>query len=389
MQMYNSEATPRLKVAVIEPVGGHGGMDFYGLGLCKGLKDSGINPTLYTCEKTEVPTGCSFPIIHAYKGVFGSAPRCLRGAKYIKSTFSALLHARSQNNTICHFHIFQSGFLECFQVLLAKIMKFHVVITAHDIEPLTTTLKIPLLGRCSHRLADRVIVHNRWSKKELIRCMGDISDKTYIIPHGNYIDFLGQVPEKSEARNNLKIDLNRKVILFFGQIKQTKGLDLLLYALARLRKKHPDILLLITGKVWKDNYAMHRQIIQKFGLQSCCLEEIRYIKNEEVGNYFAASDLVVLPYRRVYQSGVLLMAMSYRRPVLVSKLQGMENIVEDGVTGYLFQSGDVRSLSSKIERIFSDHKKMNFVSENAYRMVTSKFDWKKIGFMTAACYRGL
>ena len=64
----------------------------------------------------------------------------------------------------------------------------------------------------------------------------------------------------------------------------------------------------------------------------------------------------------------------------------MEDIVKDGVTGFLFQSGDVGSLSSKIERIFSDHKKMSFVSENAYRMVASKFDWKKIGFMTRACY---
>ena len=91
------------------------------------------------------------------------------------------------------------------------------------------------------------------------------------------------------------------------------------------------------------------------------VRHIRFIPDEDVGDYYAAADLVVLPYRKIYQSAVLLMALSHGRAVLVSDLPGMTDIVEHGRNGWVFREGDVADLEEKLGELLADGERLEYL----------------------------
>jgi glycosyltransferase involved in cell wall biosynthesis len=375
-----------MKVAIIEPVGGHGGMDYYDFGLCKGLTSAGVNPVLYTCEETSVEQGLPFSVKLTYKKIFGKDTVWLRGVRYLMGSFKAMYHARRSGTRICHFHFFHVGPLELFNVVFARALGMRVVVTAHDVNPFAENLSVPFFVDRAYRMAGLVIVHNYVSRKELVESVGVPSDKIVVIPHGNYLHALGEIPSRRRARQRLGLPVDARVLLFFGQIKEVKGLDLLLKALPAVIEKFSDTVLVIAGKVWKDDFNQYKKIIDAHALSPHLFTRIQYIDNADVPLYFSAADLVVLPYKRIYQSGVILMAMSYGKSVLASDIEGMREIIGDGITGFLFRANSVHDLSRRIVDILSDTEKALAVAHKGREHVEIEYGWEKIGRLTARCY---
>jgi D-inositol-3-phosphate glycosyltransferase len=375
-----------MKIAVIEPVGGHGGMDYYDFGLCGGLAEAGVDVVLYTCNETVIPKSTRFEVRHTYVDIYDKSPGWRRGLRYLRGTMSWLLRSLRECRHICHFHFFHIGPLQVFNIAMAKLLCRKVVITAHDVESFVESLEIPALSRWVYKVADRVIAHNQISKQELMSRIGVAASRITVIPHGNYLHVLSPLPMQADARSHLGIDLGAKVILFFGQIKHVKGLDLLLEAMPDLLRKHPDALLLIAGKPWKTDFSMYEKQMRRLKIRKNCVTHIRFIKDEELPNYYAAADLVVLPYRRIYQSGVLLMAMSYSKAVLVSDLPGMTEIVNDGDTGLVFNQGDVASLAEKLEEALTNTRVREHVAEQGFCKVRDNYGWDVIGAKCSEIY---
>ena len=124
---------------------------------------------------------------------------------------------------------------------------------------------------------------------------------------------------------------------------------------------------------------------------SFALEKFQ-IKNQMVWHNVSnlpKSDLVVLPYKKIYQSGVLMMALSYLRPVLVSDLPPLQNIVIDNETGFLFKSEDTYDLAEKLNFILSDKESLDRVRINGARLVNEKYGWDEIGRLTKNAYQTL
>lgn len=378
-----------LHVAVIEPVGGHGGMDYYDFGLCGGLASAGVDVVLHTCEKTLPPKDAEFEVRHSYEGIFGDTASWKRGLRYLSGSASAIWSGRREGRDICHFHLFHVGFLQAFNIALAKVLGRRVVITAHDVEALAENLEVPWLSRWVYRRADRVIAHNVASKQELVGSVGLPDQRIALIPHGNYLHAVRPLPPKSEAHAALGITEKSKVILFFGQIKEVKGLDLLLEAMPTVLEKHADVVLLIAGKLWKNNFSAYEAQINRLGISKNCILHIRYIPDIEVPLYYSAADIVVLPYRRIYQSGVVLMAMSYAKAVLVSDLPGMTEIVSDGENGSVFRRGDSADLASKLTKILTDSPSRNRMALEGLKTVRNNYDWNAIGDITKKLYESI
>jgi len=375
-----------LKVAVIEPVGGHGGMDYYDFGLCGGLTAAGVDVVLHSCEETVVPAGAAFSVRHSYAGIYGDAPAWRRGLRYLRGTIEALWCSVREERRICHFHLFHVGLLEAFNFALAKLLGRRVVITAHDVESFVGSLEVPALSRWVYRRADRVVAHNRISRRELIERIGLDAARIAVIPHGNYLHVLRPLPAVEEAREALGIAAGAKVILFFGQIKEVKGLDLLLKAMPKVLEKHPDAVLLIAGKPWKSDFSVYEALMERHSICEQCITHIRYIPDAELPRYYAVADLVALPYRRIYQSGVVLMAMSYGKAVLVSDLPGMTEIVKDGDTGLVFHQGDVVSLVAKLDEALTNPTARQQMAVRGYHKVCSDYDWCVIGERSRELY---
>lgn len=378
-----------IKIAVIEPVGGHGGMDYYDFGLCGGLGSAGLDVVLHTCDETTVPSHADYEVRHSYRDIYAKSPDWIRGLRYLRGSIYAVFSAWRENRQICHFHLFHVGLRQLFNIALAKVSGRRVVITAHDVESFVDKLEVPILSRLTYRLADRVIAHNQISKHELINRIGVSANKIEVIPHGNYLHSLRPLPAQLEARESLGISKSVKVILFFGQIKDVKGLDLLLEALPTVLEAHPELLLVIAGKPWKSDFKDYESRIASLGLGANCITHIGYVPDEKVPVYYSAADLVVLPYRRIYQSGVVLMAMSYGRAVLVSDLPGMTEIVTDGQNGLVFRQGDREDLAKKLISGISDYPMLQALAKNGYDHVQRRFDWNLIGKRTRGLYESL
>ena len=184
----------------------------------------------------------------------------------------------------------------------------------------------------------------------------------------------------------LDIEKGKKVLLFFGMIKKVKGLDILLSSLTEVIKKHSDVVLLIAGKPWKDDFSNYQKLIDELAISKYCKLDIKFISHSDVSNYYSAADIVVLPYRKIYQSGVLMMSLSYKKPVVVSDLPSFKEIIENNRTGYIFQSENSLDLSRVINQALDNPKLLEEIKQNGYDLIATDYKWEMIGKKTLDAY---
>jgi glycosyltransferase involved in cell wall biosynthesis len=142
-------------------------------------------------------------------------------------------------------------------------------------------------------------------------------------------------------------------LLFFGLIKEYKGLDTLLKAMPIIRLAIPQIRLQIAGSVYGDQSIYSKQI-EDLGLSDIIDTDFRYISAEEVSGYFRAAEVCILPYKSATQSGVTATAYSYDTPVIASNVGGLSEYIEDGVTGLLVPPNDPEALAAAVIRFYDD-----------------------------------
>lgn len=175
------------------------------------------------------------------------------------------------------------------------------------------------------------------------------------VPHPLYDNFGDKIP-MAEARYKLGIPLDKKILLFFGFIRQYKGLDLLLEALKISIVKYPDLVLLIAGEFYEDE-KKYRGLLDDAILENHVILRTNFIADSEVKYYLCAADVVVQPYRKATQSGVTPLAYHFEKPMIVTNVGGLPAMVPDKKVG-LIADPNPESLADKIDEYFkmgSDH----------------------------------
>lgn len=375
-----------VSVAIVEPVGGYGGMDYYDFGLCAGLLKAGCNVSLYTCDETRSPgiRGLSFHPV--YKGVYGKGSPGLRAIRFFHGSLKSMGRALVSGEKICHFHVFHGGPTEIFGILLARMFLRRVVLTIHDVESFGASGYSTRTVGWVYGLAREIIVHNQSCKLLVTEKLGLESGRIRIIPMGNFLHVISAPPDKNHAKRVLGLAESTKVILFFGHIKEVKGLDLLLRAMPAIAAAVPNVVLLIGGRPWKTEFSRYEAMMDELGIRERCIAHIRYISDEEMPLYYGAADVVALPYRRIYQSAVVLLAMSYGKAVLASDLPAMTDLIRDGENGLLFRQGSHEDLAQKLIAILRDDAMREQVAAQGFNYVRQHFDWSQIGAETAKLY---
>lgn len=154
-------------------------------------------------------------------------------------------------------------------------------------------------------------------------------------PHPIY-DNYGVIISRSEALKYLHLTENERYILFFGFIRKYKGLDLLLQAMADERIENLNVKLIIAGEYY-ENPALYHDLITQHNLSDRIILHTDFIPNEAVKYYFGAADLVVQPYRTATQSGISQMAYHFEKPMIVTNVGGLPEIVPHGKAGYVVE----------------------------------------------------
>ncbi len=177
------------------------------------------------------------------------------------------------------------------------------------------------------------------------------------IIHPLYDNF-GERIEKTEARKYLGLNVNDKIILFFGFIRKYKGLDILLEAMNVLKNRSTvngqqsaDIKLLIAGEFYEDR-KLYDAIIEKHRLQSNIILRTNFISDSEVKYYLSVADFVIQPYRNATQSGVTPLAYHFEKPMLVTNVGGLPSLVPNGKAG-LIAEPNAEDLAKKILDLYN------------------------------------
>lgn len=175
------------------------------------------------------------------------------------------------------------------------------------------------------------------------------------------------------AREALGLAAEAKTLLFFGFVREYKGLHLLLDALPLIRKTHPGIRLLVVGEFY-DSRDSYDKKLQELQLQACVSIRDDYVPNEEVGKYFAAADCVVLPYRSATQSGIIQVAYALDMPVITTDVGGLAEVVEDKVTGYIVPPENPAALADAVNKFYAAGGRPAF--EDNVKRAARQFSWE-------------
>ncbi len=366
-----------LRIAIIDSVGIKAGLDHYDLSLARALKQQSVHAKVYSNFESDDGHAEKKFSMYFYSWLSGLI-------KYLPEYFSALRSAKKDRAGIVILHLFHASFIDYLSILLAGFFGFRRCIIVHDVESMIENRRSSWLRSCISN-SDYVVVHNESTCAGLIAKMSVKNKKKIsIIPHGNFLDLPGK-QNREEALGYFQLHPEKKYLLFFGMIKKSKGLVTLIEAMKDIS---PDAELIIAGRERDDSFANYKSMIGNLNLSGRIHSFPRYHTNEERNMLFSAAEAVVLPYRRVYQSGVLLMAMSLGVPVIASDLPSMREETGE-VNGILFEPGNAVDLSAKINLLLTDRDKKNQIIKNAKAHVSKNHNWNEIAdsFKTLLAYR--
>ncbi|WP_316633667.1 glycosyltransferase [uncultured Flavobacterium sp.] len=145
--------------------------------------------------------------------------------------------------------------------------------------------------------------------------------------------------------------------------------------------------MVIAGKAWKNDLSEYTQIIKELEIEDIVITDFRYIPDDEVSFFYQKADLVVLPYRDIYQSGVLLLTMSYGKPIICSDLKPFKEVITHNKNGFLFESQNPIDLAIRIQEVIANKTRLTDITDNANAIICKNYDWFKIGIATKNFYK--
>lgn len=263
---------------------------------------------------------------------------------------------------------------------LRKRISAEVVMICHNVLPHEKFPACRFLAKHTLQLADRLLVHSSGDER-VARSLGLSQPITRgYLPIRDFFVNLGK-SESAVAEQQAAHELSYN-LLFFGNVRNYKGLDILLEALPLIRERYPRIRLTVAGEIFitgsregekAEVEAMYVQLAEKFGVRDIVTFEFRYIPNEEVTDYFHNADVVLFPYRAATQSGPITISYAHGVPVICSAVGGFLDVVEDGVSGYLVQTPDPQGVAAAVCRFYEHPISSESVKEYAKRMSWARY----------------
>ncbi len=382
---------PAKRVALIDPVGVKAGMDHYDLLLANGLSAEEVQVILYSNFKREEGN----VQVHQYFFNTNVAKLSAISSNFF-GTLKAFRSARKQGISWIIVHIFRAGFFDLVTLTLARLMGLKICAIIHDIEGLDTYTLPFIRNRVLHRLPTLRVVHNEFCKTELERQPGNKNTPTAVIPHVHFKHLFTKYQQDPERLNQLRNNKNLceqispdllsainngvPVLLFFGQIKKAKGLEVFLEAIAQTKG---EFIAVIAGKVRDDNWERYDDMITALNIRNHIIPVIRHISDEERDFLFSVSRSIILPYTHIYQSGVLLMAMSFPLAAIASDLLPNQYLVHHRVNGLLFKSGHADDLARQMETLINEADFADRLRMKGLMDIDAHYSPKRIGQLFA------
>lgn len=329
-----------------------------------------------------------YPLTHGYARRHAHRGRLWKFAKAVEhaigmETFAAEMRRRKPD--VIHFQWLPIPLVDKF---LIKPLTYiaPLVLTLHNTKNLCHGSVAKLQAATARSMFDAfqaVIVHTEYSKQRVIEQGWMEEERIHVIPHG-ILDRYRDLTSKNEAG-----DEQEQIILFFGGIEAYKGLGALIEAFAGLPQTiRATSRLVIAGKPGIDMKPIFDRA-SSLGIDQRINWDLRFFPEEEVPALFSRASVVALPYTDIDQSGVLMTALAFDKPIVATRIGGIAETMKDGVHGRLVPPGDVASFTAALAAILVD-RKLRMSMERAMRQLRSKdLSWDSISRKTLDLYEQL
>ena len=376
-----------------------GGAPHYEQGLVSGLAEQPLEIEVVGGDELEATPAMHLPRVH-FKNLHGrsdpKSPTWVKIMRAIQVYLRIIFYAARSKARVIHiqwpykFVFFDRTALSLYYKMLGKKLVF----TAHNVDgdarDGTSSWSKRFSLRFLYKIVDHIIVHTERMKSEIVEGFGIAEEKVSVIPHG----VMSAVPEspinRTKARKMLHIDADRRVILFFGLITPYKGLETLVQAAAQLRTREERLVLLIVGRIkeCQDYWDEVQAMIERLGLKDKVITELKRVPDEAVEVYFKAADVLVLPYRSIFQSGVLFLTYRFGLPVIATDVGSFKEDIIEGKTGFVCRADDPKDMTRAMDAYFASElfadpeNKRREIRDYAY----DRYSWSRIGEMTRKVY---
>lgn len=262
-------------------------------------------------------------------------------------------------------------FSPCYTILRSLLKKIPVLYVCHNVFPHERFPMDKALTKTVLKKGDMFVVQSAGDKADLLSVKPDAC--CIETPHPTYDAFKMQGLDKEEARELLGIGEDEKILLFFGFVREYKGLKHLIKAMPAIKEK-TGARLLVVGD-FGDAKEEYTALINEVGAADVIETVEGYVPDTEVEKYFAACDIVALPYESATQSGIVQIAFGFDKPVIVTNVGGLPEVVADGQTGFVIEPKNSGAIADAVERFFaSDAEEFaEAVRKEAYR-----FSWDRM-----------
>lgn len=353
-----------MKVCIIELVN-NGGMVHYASQLCNHLSLSNANTKVYLVS----PNGINEKIFDN-RIVLKKIPSFGRHGyridlimKYVSEIQPDIIHL-----TVIHPAIIP--ILPSLKRIAPLVVTIHDVMLHSDQNNIFINMTTDIISKS----ADLNFVHGDKLKLQLIK-NGISESKVSSIPHGDYSFF--------KTIHNKQICEENHTVLFFGRILKYKGIEYLIKAEPLVSSKFPDFKVIIAGD--GDFTPYEKMIVNRNHFE--IINE--YLPDEMVSGLFQRASVVVLPYIEASQSGIVPIAYAFKKPVVVTDVGSLSEVVVDGVTGFVVPPKNSEYLADSISRILLDNKLKNSMGKAAYEFMGKNMSWEEIAQKTIGEYNKL
>lgn len=386
-----------------------GGDKPYALGLAEALTAAGLSVDFIGSDDLDVPELRNNPRVcflnlrgNQQPGV-GAVKKVFRVLRYYAKLIRYAATAKPRM-----FHILWNNKFELFDrtglMLYYRLLGRKIVFTAHNVNGRKRDGTDNWLNRFSlriqYRLSHHVFVHTRKMQEELVSGFCLPETKVTVIPFGinNTVPNTSLTP--AEAKRRLGLSERDQTLLFFGRIAPYKGLDYLIEALGELAGRCPSLRLVIAGapkivdgapKEGKDYWEEIQEAITRTGTRERIIQKIQFVPDDETELYFKAADVLVLPYRHIFQTGVLFLGYGFGLPVIAADVGSLKEEIIEGKTGLVFRAKDSAALAASIKAFFSSDLFQNLEQRRLEirDYANDRYSWTKVAAMTTRVYSEL
>jgi glycosyltransferase involved in cell wall biosynthesis len=310
--------------------------------------------------------------------------------RHAARTEARILHILWNNK----FEFFDRTILMLYYKMLGK----KIALTAHNVNQARRDGKDSLLNRVTlriqYRLTDHIFVHTPKMKSELCQDFDVLPKKVTVLRHPINNAFPDTALTPAQAKQRLGLRLDEKAILFFGRIRPYKGIEHLLVTFRLLVDRHADYRLIVAGEPKKgsEEYReeIERAVKTEFDRDQIILR-IQFIPDEEMEVYLKAADVLVLPYKEIFQSGVLFLAYSFGLPVVATDVGSFREEIVEGQTGFLSKPGDPTEFAKAIEGYFASDlfKNLKDRRQEIKDYAGANHSWHAVAELTRNAYAAL